>query len=192
MSQLSIVILLCCLAVQTFAYFDHGYGHGHGGGGASKVFQKQDGKGNYAFGYNVLDPKGASNYREESGDAWGNKAGSYGLKDKDGRLRIVHYVADKNGFRVKIDSNEPGVASVDSAHAKFNGPDHHGSKVAHVVHHQKPYHNKHHESHYDDHSSIPAVPALPAIPHVDQPIHPRKEKSDDFEVDIPALGDILN
>ncbi|XP_053202361.1 uncharacterized protein LOC128387206 [Panonychus citri] len=190
MSKLSILLVLCCLSLQVFAY-DHG--HGHGGGGASKVFQKQDGKGNYAFGYNVLDPKGASNYREESGDAWGNKAGSYGLKDKDGRLRIVHYVADKNGFRVKIDSNEPGVASVDSAHAKFNGPDHHGSKVAHISH-QKPY--VHHEPRYDEHRSVvpsvPVVPSLPSIPHVEKPSYPMEKKSDEFDVDIPALGDILN
>ena len=40
-----------------------------------------------------MDPYGNKNYRKESGDAWGNKAGSYGIHDADGRLRIVDYVS---------------------------------------------------------------------------------------------------
>lgn len=34
--------------------------------------------------------------------------GSYGLHDKDGRMRVVHYKADKRGFRAVIKTNEPG------------------------------------------------------------------------------------
>ena len=40
-----------------------------------------------------MDPYGNKNYRKESGDAWGNKVGSYGIHDADGRLRIVDYVS---------------------------------------------------------------------------------------------------
>ena len=92
-------------------------------GGQSKVSRKQDSAGNYAFGYNILDPKGASNFRKEQGDASGNMAGSYGLKDVDGRERIVQYVADKGGFRAKILTNEPGTGNADTAGAIYNGPD---------------------------------------------------------------------
>ena len=56
------------------------------------VLWKQD-HGNYAFGYDIVDHKGAKNFRKESGDAHGNKVGSYGLHDIDGRLRIVDYVS---------------------------------------------------------------------------------------------------
>lgn len=63
--------------------------------------------GNYAFGYNEDHSTGGT-FRRESGDAFGTKVGSYGLRDADGRLRIVNYVADANGFRATISTNEPG------------------------------------------------------------------------------------
>lgn len=47
----------------------------------------------------------------------------YGLKDKDGRARLVKYVADKNGFRASIKTNEPGTSSEDAADATYNGAD---------------------------------------------------------------------
>ena len=37
--------------------------------------------------------------------------GSYGYVDANGIFRKVYYVADENGFRVKMDSNEPGMRS---------------------------------------------------------------------------------
>lgn len=40
----------------------------------------------------------------------GNKIGSYGLRIGDGRVRVVNYVADQNGFRADVLSNEPGIA----------------------------------------------------------------------------------
>jgi len=95
-------------------------------GGHSNQFRKQDDYGNYAFGYDIVDPYGANNFRKEHGDAYGAKVGSYGLHDADGRVRIVDYVADKHGFRAKIRTNEPGTANKDPAAAVFNGPDTHG------------------------------------------------------------------
>lgn len=56
------------------------------------IYAFQD-HGNYAFGYDIVDHHGAKNFRKESGDAWGNKVGSYGIHDIDGRLRIVDYVS---------------------------------------------------------------------------------------------------
>lgn len=65
--------------------------------------------GNYAFGYDIVDGKGAANSRSEVGDAMGNKVGSYSLADIDGRARRVDYVADKMGFRAAVKTNEPGM-----------------------------------------------------------------------------------
>ena len=37
------------------------------------------------------------------------QVGSYGLRDADGRIRTVNYVADALGFRASVSTNEPGV-----------------------------------------------------------------------------------
>lgn len=88
--------------------------------GVSEIYRKQDRHGNYKFGYGIKDGFGSENFRKESGDADNNKWGSYGLKDSDGRWRIVHYVADKHGFRVKMDTNEPGVGHAEPADVIVN------------------------------------------------------------------------
>ena len=77
--------------------------------------------GNYAFGYNEDHATGGT-FRRETGDAHGNKIGSYGLRDADGRLRIVNYVADALGYRANIQSNEPGVEPKDPAATLINKP----------------------------------------------------------------------
>lgn len=82
--------------------------------------------------------------------------GTYTIHDKDGRKRIVEYVsvweslvvyklvtwtgcrhtpkvADKKGFRAKIHSNEPGLASHHAAHAKYD-VEHHGYHGGHDDH----------------------------------------------------------
>ncbi|GFR06547.1 cuticle protein 14 isoform a [Trichonephila clavata] len=89
--------------------------------GAAVTFNNQDGLGRYDFGYSEGHPSGAS-FRRESGDALGNKVGTFGLRDADGRLRVVRYVADANGFRADVTSNEPGVAPQDPASATINKP----------------------------------------------------------------------
>ena len=67
-------------------------------------------------------------------------------------MRVVHYKADKKGFRAVIKTNEPGTSSEDSAHAIYNGPDEHWGSKSHVEsgshggwHHEK----KHHEEKHD-------------------------------------------
>jgi len=75
--------------------------------GASSVHRQQDSHGNYAFGYNEDHATGGT-FRRETG-APGFQAGSYGLRDADGRHRVVNYVADALGYRVNIQTNEPGV-----------------------------------------------------------------------------------
>lgn len=58
--------------------------------------------------------------RQESGDAQGVVRGSYQLIDRDGRTRTVNYVADDDGFRAEIQSNEPGLISSAPAAATYN------------------------------------------------------------------------
>lgn len=94
--------------------------------------------------------EGATNFRKEHGDGWGNKKGSYGLHDKDGRMRVVHYVADKHGFRAVIKTNEPGTGNADAANAVFNGPDAH-KEHTHVVSGSHGHHHGDHWGKHEDH-----------------------------------------
>ena len=88
-------------------------------------FQRQPsilskGHGNYAFGYNEDHATGGT-FRKEKGGP-GVQVGSYGLRDHDGRMRTVNYVADALGFRASISTNEPGVdPKQDPAAADING-----------------------------------------------------------------------
>jgi len=89
--------------------------------GSSTQYRSQDNTGNYAFGYNENHSTGGS-YRRESGDSYGNKVGSYGLRDIDGRVRVVNYVADGLGFRASIATNEPGTAPQPAAATSISSP----------------------------------------------------------------------
>ncbi|KAH9381049.1 hypothetical protein HPB48_017238 [Haemaphysalis longicornis] len=77
--------------------------------------------GNYDFGYKERHP-GGSSFRQETGNPWGHKVGAYGIADSDGRVRLVKYVADANGFRVHIATNEPGTAPSSPAAVGINAP----------------------------------------------------------------------
>ncbi|XP_054717332.1 uncharacterized protein LOC129226725 [Uloborus diversus] len=77
--------------------------------GFSDQYRSENTLGQYAFGYNEDHTSGGS-FRRETSDEFGNKVGSYGLRISDGRVRIVNYVADNNGYRANIYSNEPGLA----------------------------------------------------------------------------------
>ncbi|GBM23302.1 Cuticle protein 14 isoform a [Araneus ventricosus] len=88
--------------------------------GASTQYKTEDNLGNYAFGYSEDHTSGGS-FRKEAGDSLGNKVGSYGLHDADGRARVVNYVADGAGFRADVHTNEPGVdPTQDSADVTVN------------------------------------------------------------------------
>ncbi|KAG8181994.1 hypothetical protein JTE90_014373 [Oedothorax gibbosus] len=90
--------------------------------GVSSRSQVQDGHGNYAFGYDIKDGKGATNSRSEVGDGHGNVKGSYTLADIDGRARRVEYAADGHGFRAVVKTNEPGTAASAPAAALIASP----------------------------------------------------------------------
>ncbi|OTF80041.1 cuticle protein-like protein [Euroglyphus maynei] len=55
--------------------------------------------------------------RQENGDGAGNVQGSYSYRDAYGLARVVNYVADHNGFRAEIQTNEPGTETSNPAGA---------------------------------------------------------------------------
>lgn len=63
----------------------------------------------YSFGYDVEDNYGNKQWKQEKSNNPHEVHGSYGYRDKNGIYREVTYVADKNGFRANIKTNEPGV-----------------------------------------------------------------------------------
>lgn len=84
--------------------------------GSNYYFQNA---GNYAFAYDEAHATGGS-FRRESGLGGQAVQGSYGLRDADGRVRTVNYIADAAGFRASISSNEPGVEPKDPANTLIN------------------------------------------------------------------------
>jgi len=72
---------------------------------SATAYQAKDAIGNYVFGHHVANPSGPS-FHSESGDASGRKVGSYGVKDPSGKVRVVDYVADHEGFKANIKTNE--------------------------------------------------------------------------------------
>lgn len=90
--------------------------------GSSSQYRSQDNLGQYSFGYDEAGATGGS-FRHEKSDAYGNRVGSYGLTGADGRVRVVNYVADANGYRANVQTNEPGTESRDTAGVAVNkGP----------------------------------------------------------------------
>ncbi|KAH9371592.1 hypothetical protein HPB48_021429 [Haemaphysalis longicornis] len=74
----------------------------------------------YNFDYNVTDESGTMIFHTEKADSNNTKTGTYGYRDPSGIYRTVNYVADADGFRATIDTNEPGTAAGMSADAVFN------------------------------------------------------------------------
>ncbi|GIX92162.1 hypothetical protein CEXT_524021 [Caerostris extrusa] len=60
----------------------------------------------YSFGYEA-----EGSVRQESSDGSGKVTGSYTVTNEDGSVRVVKYVADEQGFRANIDTNEAGTKS---------------------------------------------------------------------------------
>ncbi|KAL3192090.1 hypothetical protein MRX96_059293 [Rhipicephalus microplus] len=74
----------------------------------------------YEFGYDTVDEFGNTQYRHETSDVHNNKHGFYGYTDANGIYRQVDYVADSNGFRAHIRTNEPGTTSSAPAGALYD------------------------------------------------------------------------
>ncbi|XP_050307009.1 adult-specific rigid cuticular protein 15.7-like [Anthonomus grandis grandis] len=62
-----------------------------------------EGPGTYAFGYDIDDPESANTqFREEERHLDGSVVGKYGWVADDGRVYVVSYVADTNGYRATV------------------------------------------------------------------------------------------
>ncbi|XP_015906914.2 uncharacterized protein [Parasteatoda tepidariorum] len=73
------------------------------------------------FKYLILNEKDESaHFRKEERDSTGVVKGSYGLKDPNGSIRIVQYIADDKGFRAQISSNERGIGVQNPANVRIN------------------------------------------------------------------------
>ncbi|UYV83034.1 hypothetical protein LAZ67_22001866 [Cordylochernes scorpioides] len=71
----------------------------------------------YSLSYDLRqDDQGVVSWRREEGDENGAKRGSYGYRDADGLYREVQYIADENGYRAWIKTNEPGTAGASPNH----------------------------------------------------------------------------
>ncbi|GFT01430.1 cuticle protein 10.9 [Nephila pilipes] len=105
----------------------------------------------YHFGYNVKDEKGNAHYHKEESDEYNHKKGSYGYTDAYGIYRHVDYIADHEGFRAKIRTNEPGTDNYHPAHVYLNVE--HPPLHVNTLYHKKPYHIEepllHHEEEYE-------------------------------------------
>ncbi|XP_064487644.1 uncharacterized protein LOC135399835 isoform X2 [Ornithodoros turicata] len=66
----------------------------------------------YQFSYHA-DASEGSHSRSEQRDDSGRVTGHYTITTEEGQQRVVCYVADENGFRAWVDTNEQGTANED-------------------------------------------------------------------------------
>ncbi|XP_035226267.1 uncharacterized protein LOC118198642 isoform X2 [Stegodyphus dumicola] len=71
----------------------------------------------FEFAYQSNDGQGTTQHRKEIADAKGTVKGAYGYLDPFGVYRAVEYVADDNGFRAIVKTNEPGTSNQNTGDA---------------------------------------------------------------------------
>ncbi|GBN13243.1 hypothetical protein AVEN_101714-1 [Araneus ventricosus] len=69
----------------------------------------------YSFNYNSETEDGGRSSHQESSDGSGRVSGSYTVNNLEGHSRVVEYIADENGFRAVVKSNEPGTTNLNPA-----------------------------------------------------------------------------
>lgn len=112
-----------------------------------------------------MKDKEGSQYRHEESDGHGSVKGSYGYTDDKGVYREVHYVADKEGFRAKINTNEPGTANQDSANVEIQS----NAK-------NNEYHTPVHHAHHGHHIPVYKEEVIPVYHKIEvAPIRPLKQ-----------------
>ncbi|XP_040067750.2 cuticle protein 16.8-like [Ixodes scapularis] len=94
-------LLLCCLCAYV----------------AAQVSVEDNPPQPYSFGYDNTDEFGTRLTRQETGDEFNGKVGSYSYTDAAGVHRTVNYIADAAGFRANVDTNEPGTKTSEPADA---------------------------------------------------------------------------
>ncbi|XP_040357390.2 cuticle protein 16.8-like [Ixodes scapularis] len=94
-------VLLCCLSAYV----------------AAQVTVENNPPQPYTFSFDNTDEFGTRLTRQETGDEFNGKVGSYSYTDADGVHRTVNYIADAAGFRATVDTNEPGTKTSEPADA---------------------------------------------------------------------------
>ncbi|CAN8021209.1 unnamed protein product, partial [Ixodes persulcatus] len=94
-------VILCCLVVYIIA-------------------QRDPPPVPYSFSYDNTDDFGTRTTHSENSDNNNAKTGSYGYTDATGTYRYVTYVADGNGYRATVDTNEPGTKSSAPADVRYD------------------------------------------------------------------------
>lgn len=69
----------------------------------------------YSFNYISETEDGGKSSHDESGDGSGRVTGSYTVNNLEGHSRTVEYIADAEGFRATVRSNEPGLVNANPA-----------------------------------------------------------------------------
>lgn len=82
----------------------------------------------YSFSYTADGLDGRSARQEQSDGT--TVRGSYTLEGPDGINRVVHYIADRDGFRATIETNEPGTESQNPAAVLLNSSQLPASEIA--------------------------------------------------------------
>lgn len=101
---------------------------------ASQATQQHLDKKHYAFSYTVKDKASGDDFSHTQQQVDGAVKGSYSVHLPDGRMQIVSYVADHNGYRADVKyENEHGQVVESSA-----GPAPAPTTVPIPVHHQEP------------------------------------------------------
>ncbi|KAM7301563.1 cuticle protein 16.8-like [Ixodes scapularis] len=94
-------VLLCCLCAYV----------------AAQVAVENNPPQPYTFSFDNTDEFGTRLTRQETGDEFNGKVGSYSYTDAAGVHRTVNYIADAAGFRATVDTNEPGTKTSEPADA---------------------------------------------------------------------------
>ncbi|GIY10427.1 hypothetical protein CDAR_475011 [Caerostris darwini] len=107
--MIAVVFITCAMTVVSGQLFGSRRGQ-------PPSLTRQDSFKPYAFNYDVLRNDGQiQNSRTESADGSGRVQGSYFLTNDEGHYREVLYLADEDGFRTIIRTNEPGTKSSNPA-----------------------------------------------------------------------------
>lgn len=127
--------------------------HGGGGGGGGHDYDQgydvaEEWK-PYSFSYSAQDPEGGSHSHQQQADSRNRVTGQYSIMGADGRMRTVKYVADENGFRAEIVTNEQGTESKNPADVTIQSSAQTGEEAA------KQYGNSYSNSRYDNYATAP-------------------------------------
>ena len=118
------------------------------------------------------------------------------MRDRDGRIRIVHYIADEHGFRATIESNEPGVDQSQSPASVAFTNGHQMPSPAHIPVHHEPVAAAHAEMVHHSPSYVEPIEEplalhksshVPAVHHASSHITPLAESLSHHEVSHKAL-----